>query len=162
MRQLGIAMLLAVSLGSAAQAQADSTVQGCNSPLPVLTHELDDGSGPWQLPVSADRPDTLTQARIAFALVPPSGDHKLWSLQITVTFADPKPLGIPYSFEKLSLDWLSPSGATSALLDWTDACTQVGKALFPGQSWTQSWEIPGTDGLSELERPSVSLWGGRV
>jgi hypothetical protein len=158
MTRLGLAMLLAVSLTWALPALAAE--QGCNSPLPVLDQPASGGPS-WRLPINADHLDTLTYATLKLTLLPPSGERKTWAAQINVSFPDPKPLGIPYSFEKLELQWVSARGAATAILDWTQACTQVGRSLFPGQEWSQNWEIPGTEGLQELDHVTASLWGGR-
>jgi hypothetical protein len=149
-------MLLALSSPVSAWAQdAD-----CLSTSPVLSTYLT-LPAEWRLPLSSHRPDVLTEARIALDLVPPSAERKLWSARIHVSFPDPKPLGLPYSFEKLILAWNDAGVPGYAILDWTDGCTQPGRSLFPGQNWIQNWELPGTEGLSGLPQPSMALWGGR-
>jgi hypothetical protein len=139
---------------------ADEPVAGCAYDDSVLQRDIGPGEE-WRLPYSAHRPDLVTEARIQVSLVPPGEGKKNWSARVQARFPDPKPFGIPYSFEKLEVRWGNASATASALLDWTGGCQSPGRSMFPGQSWIQEWEIPGTEGLPELDRPSFALWGGR-
>ena len=155
------AMTMPSSPALAAPPLADEPIAGCAYSDAVLQHEIH-GPAPldseeFRLPLSAHRPDILTEARVQISLVPPGEGKKNWSARVHARFPDPKPFGIPYSFEKVELRWRD----SSALFDWTGGCQSPGRSMFPGQSWVQEWEIPGTEGLVELERATFSLWGSR-
>ena len=155
-----LSMLLAVGLTSHALADTTGQEVGCTSTQPVLISGLlPDHS--WPLPLSAEHSSVITEARIAIELLPPSPEHKLWTARIHATFPDPLPYGLPYSYQKVAFAWNAPEASGNAVLDWTEGCRNPGRSLFPGQKWTQDWEIPGTEGLSRLDDPSFALWGSR-
>lgn len=158
----GILLSLAIValLGIARAARA---TEGCTSSVAVLREQAFDPltGGAWRMPASVDRPEVVTHAAIAVASLPPDSTRKLWALRIQFAFPDPKPLGIPYSFEKLELRWQDADGPHRAILDWTDACTHPGPALYPGQMGQQTWEIPDTESLKSLQYPTLSVWGQR-
>lgn len=155
--------LFALVIGLICTPFAGATEEGCGFPESVLQKPLAQGqpTEDWKLPLSPEQPQAFTEARLSVTLLPPAGSSKLWTARIHAHFPDPKPFGIPYSFEKLAIRWLTPTGGVTASLDWTESCSQPGKSLFPGQSWSQEWEIPGTEGFSDLKNPSAELWGSR-
>ncbi len=135
---------------------------GCTEQGPVLNVGWDDPYV-WQLPLSVDRPKTLTEARFSVQLQEPLGPGRPWTAILRSYFPDPKPFGIPYTFEKMTLSWANAAqGAPSeTLLDWTAECTSAGRSLFPGKQWTQELELPGTESLSTLDRVQLRVWGSR-
>ena len=126
---------------------AHAQEQGCNAEGPVLKEVLGPDSTS-RLPVMASKPDDLTYAALSVTLSPPQDAKGLWELQISVSFDDPKPMGIPYSFESLNSNgsltaaptlrcWIGPRLHTS------------GHIPFPGQRWKQTWQIQGSEGASD-------------
>jgi hypothetical protein len=139
-------------------------VEGCGYLEPVLVAGMmsSAGSGSWRLPLAPDRPDVLTHARFALSLKEPTRLERGWIASIEVSFPDPKPFGIPFSFEKLELAWMDSQGAAkSALLDWSQECSSPGRSLYPGQRWSQEWELPGTEQGFQPGTVEIRLWGSR-
>ena len=142
----------------------EGRIEGCGHREPVLTQTLGFGgvSGVWRLALSADRPDLLTEARLSVIIRSPGGRNRSWTTQVEASFPDPKPFGIPYSFEKLELVWKDATGQAKSLLrDWSDECSSPGRSLFPGQRWLEELEMTGTEDLPELQGVEVRLWGSR-
>lgn len=139
---------------------AFAATEGCGDPEPVLESVMSEPPE-WRLPVSADRPNQLTQARVSLTLLPPANQGDPWKMRIKTSFPDPKPFGIPYSFEKLELRWSSSTGTHTSLIDWTQSCSSAGRSLFPGQAWSEDREILGSEGQAVLDAASISLWGSR-
>lgn len=157
MRRKRILFGLVVAQAINAPLGADEPIVGCAYNAAVIQHEIRAVEEEWRLPLSASRPDVITEARLQISLRPPADGRKNWTARVYARFPDPKPFGIPYSFEKLEIRWRD----SSALLDWSGGCQGPGRSMFPGQSWMQEWEIPGTEGLDSLERPTFALWGSR-
>jgi len=127
--------------------------------------EGDTTLGTWQLPVSASQPDLLTEARLqaSVSISPSAMGPGQCQLHLLFSFPDPKPYGIPFSFQKVRFTWNAPA-PRSLELDWSDNCQGVGRSLFPGQSWSLSVEIPHESGAQapcEFSDPELLLWGSR-
>jgi hypothetical protein len=164
MRRLGSFCLFATTAFVVLEMVSDMAsgrplTEGCDDLGPVLDTSLR-GSGDWRLPLSSERPDQLTHAQIGMEIRPPGERHRPWIAIVRVEFPDPKPFGIPYSFEKLELQWNRETEA-SAVLDWSEGCSGPGRSVFPGQSWLQEWEIPGTEELPWLHEARLRVWGSR-
>ena len=118
-----------------------------------------------KLPVSVDRPELITEARLALVVGSSVKSALNPQLSAEFTFPDPKPFGLPFSFQALSLEWTSPQdhSAQRLVLDWADECSGIGFSLFPGQG--RSEPIPfndfGTDQGGWVPGFKVKLWGSR-
>ena len=156
---LSVAVLLISPLTGAS---ADHPVTGCLDQGPVLDVAW---SSPfvWRLPIASDRPSVLTEARLSVQLQEPLSPGRPWTAVVRGYFPDPKPFGIPYTFERLALTWKAeaPEAQTEILLDWSSDCTSPGRSLFPGKQWTQEVELQGTESLTTLEQVQLRLWGSR-
>ena len=141
-------------------ASVSAAPERCGDPEPVLEGVMTDALE-WRLPVSAEKPNQLTQARVSLTLLPPANVGDPWKVRVKTSFPDPKPFGIPYSFEKIELRWSSSAESHHSLIDWTLDCSSAGRSLFPGQSWSEDREIHGSEGQAVLDAPSFSLWGSR-
>ncbi len=137
-------------------------VSGCLDQGPVLDAPWVDPYT-WRLPLSVDKPKVITEARFSIQLQEPLGPGRPWTAIVRGYFPDPKPLGIPYTFEKLTVTWSTPAQPerTEALLDWSGECTSPGRSLFPGKQWSQEWDLPGTENLPALEEVQIRVWGSR-
>ena len=156
---LSLAVLLVNPLTVGA---ADNTLIGCADTGPVL--DVAWGSPyVWRLPIAPDRPKVLTEARLSVQLQEPLGPGRPWTAVVRGYFPDPKPFGIPYSFEKLVVTWKGEPTApqAEALVDWSGECTGPGRSLFPGKQWTQEVDLPGTENLTGLDQVQLRLWGSR-
>lgn len=111
--------------------------------------------GEWRLPLSAYRPEIITEARVLSQLKQNQATGK-WTAEFLISFPDPKPYGIPFSFRKIELKWRGSEGSQTFLLDWSDQCNNPGRSLFPGQRW--AFSIPVGEALESLE---IRLWGSR-
>jgi hypothetical protein len=166
-RVLAIFALLGASALATAGA-AHSPREACPQDSPVLTSAWNalalgmspDYIGEWQLPLSAQKPAVLTEARVRVDLLQ-AQDTREWNAQVSVTFPDPKPFGLPYTLERLVLQWTGPAGPQTAGIDWSKNCTQPGRSLFPGQSWTDSFALPGSETAWTIDAVSLRVWGSR-
>ncbi len=111
--------------------------------------------------MSPQVPTRMTYARLKVTLFPPDDTRKNWSAHIQMSFPDPKPFGLPYAAYRLVLSWQTTQGMNSATKDWTSDCMDAGRSLFPGQTWSEVWDVGATEGLSALSDPSISFWGSR-
>ncbi len=125
-----------------------------------LTEVLDDTASDavreWQLPVSSSRPDVMTEARAKVHLFH-SAEKGIWRARVTFSFPDPKPFGIPFSFQKVRLSWESGSSE----LDWSYDCSGPGQSLYPRQSWSVEFDLEGSETSGALLKPTFTLWGSR-
>jgi hypothetical protein len=116
--------------------------------------------GEWRLPLSSNKIGTLTEARLRIDLSQ-SPETGAWQADILVSFPDPKPYGIPYSFQKITLDWTEHAEPQAASIDWTYGCSGPGRSLFPGQSWRTTLALPSSESLFSLDDFIIRLWGSR-
>lgn len=115
----------------------------------------------WKLPPRAGFSGGPTEARLGLQFLRSEGK---WFASFSFTFPDPKPYGIPFSFERLELAWsnFSVKSEGAVEIDWSDACQAPGRSLFPGQSWSVRVELPENLANSEaLSDASLRLWGSR-
>ena len=122
------------------------------------------GEGTWFLPITPDRPDVITHARVQVKFVKPN-EQANWVALVHFDFQDPKPYGIPFTFQRLKILWGAAGGAPqpqhSAQIDWSEQCQYAGRSMFPGQSWDVSLELPDTRELCSIPSPVLRLWGAR-
>jgi hypothetical protein len=104
--------------------------------------------GEWPLPLSSEKPDVLTAARVRLTLL------KDGKARLEFTFVDPKPYGIPFTFQRAELLWDGPDGPRSVSIDWSMGCAYAGRSLYPGQSWAVEMDLPDAlaDGTFEMLR----------
>lgn len=119
--------------------------------------------GLWRLPISASVPDVITEARVEAVLKKSDRCHVV----VRFSFPDPKPYGIPFSFQKISLRWSATDKSNVSdpdyisEIDWSDRCQYAGKSLFPGQSWEVTLPVFTPSGHCHMKNPSLLLWGAR-
>ena len=125
----------------------------CTGRMPLLSVELDHVSlnqspivlGEWHLPATPLVPDQLTEARVRLVLVRlPEKEGPGWKVEAYFDFPDPKPFGIPFSFEGFRLTWYGEPGRVGAEVDWSDFCVSPGRSVFPWRHWTSTVELPET------------------
>ncbi len=133
----------------------------CQDEGPVLTTviqaESGQSSGEWRIPLSVSRPEILTEARLRVDWV----DVGSSALKIKVHFPDPKPYGLPFTFQALAVEASGSAGSdvTRTTLDWTQDCSGPGRSLFPGGSWEEVLELnPSESAVNSLR---ILLWGSR-
>lgn len=115
--------------------------------------------GEWRLPFSPSHPEKLSEARLSINLIEdPTGR---WVAEIGLSFPDPKPFGIPFTFQKIELTWATANGAITTVLDWSQHCSSPGRSLYPGQNAQAKIELPNSYGMKNLVAPTVKLWGAR-
>ncbi len=116
--------------------------------------------GTLELPISLSNPTPMKAAQVRLDLVQ---DATQTDLQLYFTFFDPQhPVGIPYSFEAIEMDWETELASGHASLDLTQGCTSVGPSIFPGQSLPvrmklENWHVESR--LLKLLR--IRIWGNR-
>jgi hypothetical protein len=116
--------------------------------------------GEWRLPMSPTHPEIITEARMELS-IQPGPEGKNFRARVRFSFPDPKPLGIPFSFQLAVFEYDGPSGRGQAVLDWSDGCQQAGRSLFPRQEWEATTDLPGSRDLASLGRVRFYLWGSR-
>jgi len=121
--------------------------ESCGQPVSV---------GPWKLPISWDRPDVITAAQIEVEFRKPDQGSN-WIAVVHLSFPDPLPLGIPFTFQKANLLWAHQEYE----IDWSADCRNVGLGMFPGQSFDRIIELAQTEDVCELGELTFKLWGGR-
>lgn len=132
----------------------------CLDSRPVFEGQIEHLTQEWKLPISPQKPEIITEARMGISLVPPGTPGGRWRAALSMMFPDPKPFGIPYTVQKIELRWSGTLPGTAAF-DWTFACSGPGRSCFPGQKWEQDWEVPGTEGVIDSDWSEVRLWGSR-
>lgn len=164
-RPLHLFGILALSLGPKATAAERTAPPSCWTEKPVLefvTQLATAGSGsdlgPFQLPLSPDRPDILTAAQISWRWMIESGATAERGLRVSFEFPDPKPYGLPYTVQGFSIE----TRESTYFKDWTFDCENVGISLFPGGSWQQSIELEENQvAPSPNESVLIKVWGSR-
>ena len=114
--------------------------------------------GPFQLPLSPERPDILTAAQISWNWELKSNRAAEQGLVVTLAFPDPKPFGLPYTVQGFSIE----TQDSTYFRDWTFGCENVGISLFPGGSWQQVIDLE-DDQLAPnpTETILIKVWGSR-
>ncbi len=161
---------------SAASEAWESTLPSCweDGPVVDLTAEVsfgggrvsfssENGVGPVRLPLAPWKPDVLTEARILWVWMPstgsvPNGAPHEDGLTVSLSFPDPKPLGLPYTLQGFAFE--TSDGVW--VRDWSGHCESAGVSVFPHQSWSEQVSLP--DELSATTRPlriRVRAWGSR-
>jgi hypothetical protein len=113
--------------------------------------------GDWRLYVSS-RSTTLTRAHARVQLAQ-SPDGSGWAAQILLSYPANPAVGLPYTFQKVQIQYRTASGMQTAEIDWTKNCSIAGHSIFPGQEFAVTLSLPGTQSLKYLDSPSFSLWG---
>ena len=144
--------------------------QGCTGDEPLIDTQWEAvpfggcgvATGPWEwpLPISFDHPDLLTAARVQVSVSKPSAFTN-WKAKVHFTFNDPKPYGIPFTFQKMKLFFQTIKGESSVEVDWSRQCEDVGRGMFPGQSFTASVDLPDTQDVCAFAGGELRVWGGR-
>ncbi|MCM2277978.1 MAG: hypothetical protein NDJ89_07855 [Oligoflexia bacterium] len=142
--------------------------EDCLSPEPLLSVTLDSITlqrspifvGEWKLPASEYRRDLLTEARVRLQLVK-DDDTGNWQGQLEFAFPDPKPYGIPYSFQKAELSWENHRERNAAAIDWARECSGPGRSMYPGQSWSGTIDLWGSSSMDSISHPLIRIWGTR-
>lgn len=116
--------------------------------------------GEWRLPVSSSRPEVMTEARVQMQLLSAS-KAGMSRVLFHFSFPDPKPYGIPFTFQKAVLLWASETGPMAASIDWSEACTGPGRGMYPRQSWSAVVDLPSLGSGAEIRNPSLRIWGSR-
>lgn len=116
--------------------------------------------GEWRLPISANRPEMITEARVQLQLL--KAEKGGWKLRLAFSFPDPKPFGIPFTFQKARLTFTAAGEIYRAEYDWSQDCSGPGRSMFPGQSWSTLVDLPKNFDFSALENPVFQLWGARI
>lgn len=116
--------------------------------------------GEWRLPISAAFPDLITEARVQVRIFREDFSGR-WKARIAMSFPDPKPFGIPFSFQKAQLSWEANDTHLVSEIDWSQSCTGPGRSLFPGQSWSTELELPVLEDQTQFINPVFTLWGLR-
>lgn len=112
--------------------------------------------GDWRMNVSAQS-STLTRVHVKVQLAQ-KPDHS-WGAQVLLAYPANPSVGLPYTFQKFQLQYRTASGPQTAVLDWTRGCAITGHSLFPGQEFAASVDLPDSIGLTNLESPSLMIWG---
>jgi hypothetical protein len=183
---------LVFTFGVAVSARAEYENTGCSAEGPLIVVEgllepVAQGeqggilyrSEEWRLPVSPQRPDVLTEARLNIEMNWTDHSDEAGDLRWSFTFNDPKPFGLPFSFQAMAFIplWAEEQrqgrtpfpaeGGNVILEDWSSECSDPGVSMFPGGSRIGSHrtQIPrppnGTDGVPNSLRFRLVLWGSR-
>lgn len=141
----------------------------CSSAQPLLVGSVDYSIqldetprmlGRWALPVSPERPDLITAAFVAVQLTR-SPEKNGWEATLSFGFPDPKPYGIPFTFQKAEISWGPANARSSMEIDWSAQCTSPGRSLFPRQNWLSTITLPASKNLAVPEAPVLRIWGSR-
>lgn len=159
-----MAVGLLLLLFNASLAHADSSCLG-EPLLDVAWEELALVARPgsdavFRLPVSPDRPDWITHAEVEISFHQSSVDGQ-WDALLSFRFPDPKPYGIPFTFQGAEFTWRTPIGSSKGSVDWSEGCQQPGRSLFPGGSFHDGFELPGSIGVESFSGARFRVWGSR-
>jgi hypothetical protein len=116
--------------------------------------------GEWKLPISAEDPDVITEARVHVDILP-KADHSGAVLSLKFSFPDPFPLGLPFTFERAEFSWETHGKKHFAQIDWSDDCSSPGRSMFPHDSWSASIDLSENSENLVFEHPVFRLWGSR-
>jgi hypothetical protein len=80
--------------------------------------------------------------------------------QIKIFFISPPgTVGLPFTFQQISLSWVEDDAEKSETIDWSAECRSPGRSIFPGQ------KIEVTLKMSSQSLPAegfrLRLWGSR-
>lgn len=113
--------------------------------------------GEWRLNVSPENSTmTRVQARVQLSRSGPGSD---WWLEAFFDYPAHPNFGLPYNLQRVRFQFEMSDGVHQAEVDWTRACSVVGRSLFPGQKISSRMPLPGTATLSGLEKPLLIIWG---
>lgn len=151
--------------GATADNKPITAPPSCWSEKPVLeftTQSTESGAGvdlgPFQLPLSPERPDILTAARISWNWAMDSNVAAGHGLLVSIGFPDPKPYGLPYTVQGFSIE----TRESTYFKDWTFECESVGISLFPGGTWQESIQLePNQTPPGSHESVLIRVWGSR-
>ena len=160
-----LVVLAAFSAAASDTARADDS---CMTPEPLAEVRWDhvplDESpkylGEWQLPINTHRPDIVTAARVQAQLV--RDEKSRWKLRLAFSFPDPKPFGLPFTFQRARLSFLYAGEVVQTELDWSFDCSGPGRGMFPGQSFSAMIDLPEGLEAHALDQPVFQLWGARM
>lgn len=102
----------------------------------------------------------MTYARVQVDLMRGPDGHGAFLL-MNFSFPDPQPWGLPFSFESAEFTWESHGKRHSARIDWSEDCTEPGKSMFPGDSWSALLELSESSADLVFEHPVFRVWGSR-
>jgi hypothetical protein len=145
---------------------------GCDGEAPLLTvrsieFKVDPSSvrvpaflGEWRLPISPQDPQIVTAASVRVELLRSESGTRtvLW---VGFSYASANPWGLPFTFEKAELSWMSAGKRFSKRMDWSQNCSSPGRSLFPHQTWHSEIELSSDENLWTLESPEFRLWGSQ-
>jgi hypothetical protein len=164
---LGILGMGLTTAGATAQTST-GTVTGCSGDEPLVVGFASNNApvvvpslfGEWQLPVSSQDPDVMTEARVRVELLSVPGGHGA-ILFMKFSFPDPLPWGIPFSLERAEFSWEIRGEKHSALADWSGDCTGPGRSMFPGDTWSETLVLSEEAENLVFEHPVFRIWGSR-
>jgi hypothetical protein len=162
---LALSGIVALACTGTARAGSEPDCQG-DGPLRTIeagTVSVPSGAvklGEWTLPISAERPDVMTHAQVALSFERGASGSDLRA-RVSLSFPDPMPYGIPFTFYGYELRWIEPTGSHAVMQDWTSQCQEPGPSLFPGQAREFTIELPGSAAVSDLEHLEFRIWGSR-
>lgn len=113
--------------------------------------------GDWRLNISPQN-STLTRVRAHLEFVR-SATGGNWNAVLAVSYPVNPPEGVPYTLQRMVIQYRTHTGLQSADIDWTQGCHTPGRGLLPGQSYSQTVELPGTASLKNLDTAGFFLWG---
>jgi len=116
-------------------------------------------AGEWRLPLSPERPEVITEARMALSF-DWIQDASGYQAMVKLSFPDPKPFGLPFTFQKVELSWVDSAGPHSTTVDWSESCSGPGRSLFPGNQWFSPLGEP-LPGSTPLVQARLRIWGSR-
>lgn len=128
--------------------------------IPLKTGPITGGE--WWMPLSPDQLETLTHARTQLELIF-DPDVASWVMIVDITFHDPLPYGLAYTFYAIKFTWIDSTGAKrESQIDWTHACNDVGFSLYPGQKARFKIALGLPDAEAHLNNVSTKIWGMRI
>lgn len=113
--------------------------------------------GDWRLNVSPQN-STLTRVRAHLEFIRGAAGGN-WSAVLVATYPSNPPEGIPYTFQKMLIQYRTSSGLQTAEADWTNGCRNPGRGILPGQSFRETVELPGTASVKNLDSAGFFIWG---
>ncbi len=125
--------------------------------------------GEWELPLSPQKPEILTRAKIQLQLekieststTKPSPNF--WTLWVRFSFPDSEqPVGIPFTFPYMEISWKDARGnAVFHPIDFSNACQYPGRSLFPNQNWSVTVPLEVESEPTVFSNFKIKLWGAR-
>lgn len=145
-------------------------VKDCNEEPALLAISIDSiifnkniiEIGQWRLPHSPFQPQQLSMAKLGLTLrhIP---EKNVWIAELHFTFDDPKPYGLPFSFQRAKLTWLRKNQRVREWIewDWAHQCRGIGWSLFPGQNHKEEANFVKYQEQDEINFLHLQLWGAR-